>query len=167
MTQDEKSGSEHVGEAPGTARPDPAATGASARKRVPARKSLVEAREAVLARERSTHAERAVLVAVEFTGERRRLTSAARQARKSAQLTAETGGEEKEGEDGHGADLDFEASLQEFAELARSAGAEVAATLIQRRARPDAATLVGQGKLEEIEGAVLSTNAMWCCSTTI
>ena len=58
-----------------------------------------------------------------------------------------------------GSDLDFDASLAEFEELARSAGAEVAATLIQRRARPDPATLVGQGKLDEIEGVVASTGA--------
>jgi GTP-binding protein HflX len=56
-------------------------------------------------------------------------------------------------------DLDFEASLEEFQELARSAGAEVAATLVQRRPRPDPATLVGQGKLEEIEGVIASTGA--------
>ena len=55
--------------------------------------------------------------------------------------------------------MDFDASLAEFEELARSAGAEVAATLIQRRPRPDPATLVGQGKLEEIEGVVVSTGA--------
>lgn len=47
----------------------------------------------------------------------------------------------------------------EFEELARSAGAEVVATLHQRRARPDAATLVGRGKLDEIEGVVASTGA--------
>src|ERR1700712_716141 len=44
-------------------------------------------------------------------------------------------------------------------ELARSAGAEVMATLVQRRPRPDPATLVGGGKLEEIEGVVASTGA--------
>jgi GTP-binding protein HflX len=55
--------------------------------------------------------------------------------------------------------LDFEASLAEFEELARSAGASVAATLVQRRARPDAATLVGTGKIDEIEGVVASTEA--------
>lgn len=157
-------GARYRGEEPRTARPDASSAGESQRRPTAARKSLVEAREAAVARERSKHAERAVLVAVEFTGERRRLTSAARQAKKSAQLTAgmeaaETQVKEAGTPDVHAPDLDFEASLQEFAELARSAGAEVAATLIQRRARPDAATLVGQGKLEEIEGAVLSTNA--------
>ena len=49
--------------------------------------------------------------------------------------------------------------LAEFEELARSAGAEVAATLIQRRPKPDPATLVGQGKLEEIEAVIASTGA--------
>ena len=49
--------------------------------------------------------------------------------------------------------------MAEFEELARSAGADIAATIIQRRPRPDAATLVGIGKLEEIEGVVASTEA--------
>ena len=56
-------------------------------------------------------------------------------------------------------DLDFAASLAEFEELTRSAGAEVVATVLQHRPRPDAATLVGTGKIEEIEGIVASTEA--------
>ena len=110
--------------------------------------------------------ERAVLVAVEFTGERRKLTSAARMARKAAEVSAAVTDEypvddasEVSREPRRVADLDFEASLAEFEELARSAGGEVAATLIQRRARPDPATLVGQGKLDEIEGVVASSGA--------
>jgi len=111
------------------------------------------------------NAERAVLVAVEFTGERRRLTSAARLARKAAAVSADAGLDEADAvapaqvADLDIADLDFDASLAEFEELARSAGAEVAATLVQRRARPDPATLVGQGKLEEIQGVLASTDA--------
>jgi len=111
------------------------------------------------------NAERAVLVAVEFTGERRRLTSAARLARKAAAVSADAGLDEADAvapaqvADLDIADLDFDASLAEFEELARSAGAEVAATLVQRRARPDPATLVGQGKLEEIQGVLASTGA--------
>jgi GTP-binding protein HflX len=42
-------------------------------------------------------------------------------------------------------------SLLELAELARSAGAEVTGSMLQMRERPDPATLVGEGKLEEIE----------------
>jgi GTP-binding protein HflX len=129
------------------------------------KRSLVAAQEAALesARlvvRRSSHAERAVLIAVEFTGERRKLTAAARLARTAAAVSAGTVLEETgAGDAARVADLDFEASLAEFEELARSAGAEVAATLIQRRPRPDPATLVGQGKLEEIEGVVASTGA--------
>ena len=41
-------------------------------------------------------------------------------------------------------------SLRELAELAHSAGADVAASILQVRDAPDPATLVGRGKLEEI-----------------
>lgn len=46
-------------------------------------------------------------------------------------------------------EFDAEASLDELEELARSAGAAVEARLLQRRPNPDAATVIGQGKLEE------------------
>lgn len=52
-----------------------------------------------------------------------------------------------------------EESLAEFRELATSAGAEIAGEFIQRRDRPDPATLIGTGKLQEIAGAVASTGA--------
>jgi len=112
----------------------------------------------------SSRNERAVLVAVEFTSGRRKLTAAARLARTAAavsySMTLDTEEPEKAlAEAGRASSLDFDAGLAEFEELARSAGAEVAATLIQRRPRPDPATLVGQGKLEEIEGAIASTGA--------
>jgi GTPase len=42
-------------------------------------------------------------------------------------------------------------SLAELGELARSAGADVAGSVLQMRDAPDPATLVGRGKLEEIE----------------
>jgi len=70
------------------------------------------------------------LVAVEFTGERRKLTAAARLAKTAAAVSAQTdldGGDFSSGP--KALDLDFEASLAEFEELARSAGAEVTATL--------------------------------------
>jgi len=105
--------------------------------------------------------EKAVLVAVEFTGERRKLTVSARLARRSAEILAHAGNDEDLAAQpvSTSSALDFEASLAEFQELARSAGAEVAATVLQRRARPDAATLIGAGKIEEIEGVVASTAA--------
>jgi GTP-binding protein HflX len=53
----------------------------------------------------------------------------------------------------------LEESLEEFRELARSAGADIAGEFVQRRDRPDPATLIGKGKLQEIKGAVASVNA--------
>ena len=55
--------------------------------------------------------------------------------------------------------LDAEESLAEFRELVSSAGGQVAAELLQRRARPDPATLVGSGKVEEIAGVAASVDA--------
>jgi len=55
--------------------------------------------------------------------------------------------------------LDAEASLAEFRELLLSAGGQVAAELMQRRPRPDPATLIGSGKVEEIAAVAAATNA--------
>jgi len=52
-----------------------------------------------------------------------------------------------------------EESLGELRDLALSAGAEIAGELLQRRDRPDPATLIGRGKLEEIAGAAASVSA--------
>jgi GTP-binding protein HflX len=52
-----------------------------------------------------------------------------------------------------------EESLAELHELAESAGAEIAGTFLQNRDRPDPATLIGRGKLEEISGAAASAGA--------
>lgn len=46
---------------------------------------------------------------------------------------------------------DAEVSINELEELARSAGAEVVAKVIQQRAEYDRATLIGRGKLDEIK----------------
>ncbi len=48
-------------------------------------------------------------------------------------------------------------SLAELRELARSAGGTVVGEFMQRRPRPDPATLIGSGKLEELQGAVASS----------
>ena len=45
-------------------------------------------------------------------------------------------------------------SMEELAALASTAGAQVAETLIQSRPRPDAATLIGSGKVEELKAQV-------------
>ena len=43
------------------------------------------------------------------------------------------------------------ASLEELAELARSAGAHVTGSIFQMRDKPDPATLIGRGKIEEVK----------------
>src|SRR5437867_12577971 len=50
-------------------------------------------------------------------------------------------------------------SLAELAELARSAGAEIASTVFQLRDSADPATLVGRGKLDEIRAEATARNA--------
>ncbi|HXH01056.1 MAG TPA: GTPase HflX [Xanthomonadaceae bacterium] len=52
-----------------------------------------------------------------------------------------------------------EAAHEEFADLARSAGATVAATLTARVDRPNPATLIGSGKLEEVKAAADASGA--------
>ena len=52
-----------------------------------------------------------------------------------------------------------EESVAEFRELAASAGAKVVGEFIQKRDKPDPATLIGKGKLQEIAAAAASSNA--------
>ena len=52
-----------------------------------------------------------------------------------------------------------EGVLEEFGELARSAGASVAAVLTAKIDRPNPATLIGSGKLEEVKAACEATGA--------
>ncbi len=56
-------------------------------------------------------------------------------------------------------EFDADESLAELRTLAGSAGAQVVGEILQRRDRPDPATLIGAGKLEEIAGAAASVNA--------
>jgi GTP-binding protein HflX len=56
-------------------------------------------------------------------------------------------------------EFDADESLAELHTLAGSAGAKVVGEILQRRDRPDPATLIGAGKLEEIAGAAASVNA--------
>ncbi len=130
------------------------------------RRDHAQQEEALLRSRQRSSGELAVLVVVEFTSDRFQPSSVAQQARAAAAITA--------ADIAHNplhpldvppsvvkpvADLDFDASLAEFQELARSAGATIAAVLLQRRAKPDPATLVGGGKLDEIVATVASTGA--------
>jgi GTPase len=54
---------------------------------------------------------------------------------------------------------DAENSLAELAALADTAGAQVLDGLIQRRQRPDPATYIGRGKVNDLRGVVIATGA--------
>jgi GTPase len=131
------------------------------RSRLPAEKTADADRAAV-------RAERAILVGVEFTGRSAKNRAGVAAARLAALQRAENpqdDGEHARQEDvvegGRSAAAGFgvEESLAEFRELVASAGAEIAAEILQRRPRPDPATLVGAGKVEEIAGVAASTEA--------
>jgi GTP-binding protein HflX len=59
----------------------------------------------------------------------------------------------------HTAPVSGRAAFAEFRELVAGAGAEVVAEVVQRRPSPDAATLVGKGKVEEIGAVAKSAEA--------
>jgi GTP-binding protein HflX len=108
--------------------------------------------------------ERAILVGVDFGIRSRTLRAGAGGARAAARLNApdpesERNHETREAGTPDSTGLDAEESLAEFRELVASAGAEIVAELLQRRGRPDPATLIGAGKVEEIAGAAASTEA--------
>ncbi|ASR37486.1 GTPase HflX [Prauserella marina] len=52
-----------------------------------------------------------------------------------------------------------EASLEELARLAETAGSQVLDGLVQRRSRPDSATYIGSGKVRELADVVNATGA--------
>jgi GTP-binding protein HflX len=54
---------------------------------------------------------------------------------------------------------DADSAFAEFRELVRSAGGQIAAEIFQKRSRLDPATLVGQGKVEEIAAVAESAGA--------
>lgn len=109
---------------------------------------------------RSTQQEAAFLVGVEFRTSRRRagkaasssITAGAQAARDHATSTAASLPADSP-------DFSSEESLDELRALATSAGARIAGEFMQRRDRPDPATLIGKGKLEEIAGAAASVSA--------
>ena len=101
------------------------------------------------------HKERAFLVGLDYrarsrgSGKKRPLTDSAQAARDSSTTSKAPAVPE----------FTAEESLDELRTLATSAGAEVAGKFLQHRDRPDPATLIGKGKLEEIAGAAASVSA--------
>jgi GTP-binding protein HflX len=102
---------------------------------------------------RETRRERAFLVGIEYRKRQRStkksLTDGAQAARDASSASKAPSVPE----------FTAEESLDELRTLATSAGAEVAGEFLQHRDRPDPATLVGKGKLEEIAGAAAMASA--------
>jgi GTPase len=102
--------------------------------------------------------ERAFLVGVEYRtrgrSKKQSITAGAQAARDGALASAAVSGVPPSVPE-----FSAEESLDELKTLAMSAGADVAGEFLQKRDRPDPATLIGKGKLEEIAGAAASVNA--------
>ena len=96
--------------------------------------------------------ERAFLVGLDYRSRKRgkNVTGGAQAARDAAATGPRVNSEPQ---------FSAEESLDELRDLALSAGAEIAGEILQRRDRPDPATLIGKGKLEEIAGAAASVSA--------
>ena len=120
----------------------------------------------------SERQERAFLVGVEFRTRGRAghaghagktgsagITPGAQAARDHATSVAASSSSLPAGSPDFTSDFTFEDSLDELRALATSAGAEIAGEFTQRKDRPDPATLIGKGKLEEIAGAAASVSA--------
>jgi len=105
-------------------------------------------------------AERAFLVGIDY---RVRSTPGAKAAKSAltsgAQAARDNAGSVRPSSDARVPEFSAEESLEELRSLATSAGAQVAGEFLQRRDRPDPATLIGKGKLQEIAGAAASVAA--------
>jgi len=109
-------------------------------------------------------AERAFLVGIDVRTRGRSpakgtVTAQASVAREAAAMQTKPGGAPKTNGKPSIPEFDADESLAELRTLAESAGAQVVGEILQRRDRPDPATLIGAGKLEEIAGAAASVNA--------
>ena len=107
----------------------------------------------------SERRERAFLVGVEFRTRGRAGKASAAAIPPSAQAARDHATSIGSSRRTDTPDFSSEESLDELRALAISAGAEIAGEFMQRRDRPDPATLIGKGKLEEIAGASASVSA--------
>jgi GTPase len=98
------------------------------------------------------------LVGIEFRAGRTANLAHARLARDASRAVSPDKKQEDSADD-ISAGFSLEESLAEFRELAASAGAQVVGEFSQRRDKPDPATLIGKGKLEEIAAAAASAQA--------
>ena len=107
----------------------------------------------------SQRQERAFLVGVEFRSQRRGTGKSSSAVTPSAQAARDHATSVAAILPSDSPDFSWEESLDELRSLATSAGAEIAGEVSQQRDRPEPATLIGKGKLEEIAGAAASVSA--------
>lgn len=138
---------------------------ARARGRARFRTSLADAQPAPLQSEEAAR-ERAFLVGLDVKSRRAKggVPAQAQAARDAASAPEGKPGPQVTSKKSNGhkptiPEFDAEESLAELNTLAGSAGAQVVGEILQRRDRPDPATLIGAGKLEEVAGAAASVNA--------
>ncbi|HEY0758174.1 MAG TPA: GTPase HflX [Acidisarcina sp.] len=98
--------------------------------------------------------DRALIVAVEFATRRKALPRSASLAREAAAASYSPATSTFTAKP-----MDAGSALIEFRELVTGAGAIIVGELVQHRPRPDPATLLGSGKVEELAGIAASTNA--------
>jgi GTP-binding protein HflX len=125
--------------------------------------ALTSASPAAIALADGTRRERAFLVGLDYRtrsaaskAAKTSLTSGAQAARDSARASSSSSSLSRAPSI---PEFSAEESLDELRSLATSAGAEIAGEFLQHRDRPDPATLIGRGKLEEIAGAAASVSA--------
>ena len=77
----------------------------------------------------------------------------------SARMAREVAGFKREILEENAIPFDADESLSELRELTESAGAKIVGQVLQTRDRPDPATLIGAGKVEEVAGAAKMNDA--------
>ena len=115
---------------------------------------------ATVATAREPERERAFLIGIDVRtrgrSARGTVTAQAAVAREAAAMQTATTASPRANAKPSIPEFDADESLAELRTLAESAGAQVVGEILQRRDRPDPATLIGGGKLEEIAGAAAS-----------
>src|SRR3954471_14162947 len=119
------------------------------------RSKPISGRRSQVVEDPTQRSERAFLIGLD-AGRRARPLQQAKAAREAA---AKSSSKKNNTETAPELPFSAEDSLAELNELATSAGAEVVGEFLQRKEKPDPATLIGSGKLEEIAGAAASAQA--------
>jgi GTPase len=108
---------------------------------------------------RGDEAEKVFLVGLDYRPRAARAADTGHPVPPSARAARDAASVPREAKSARQPQFSAEESLAELKELATSAGAEVAGEFLQHKDKPDPATLIGRGKLEEIAGAAAMSGA--------